>query len=450
MVRSLRAHQRKNRMTVNAVTGRPKGSSTRPFGLFEWMVARRYISATKKGTGVSLISIIAFIGIALAVTVLIVVMAVMQGFRAKLLDQLLGVNGHVFVESMTGTQLTGYAETSEELRQLEGVTSAVPIIQDVVYMAANGQTGGVAYGIRPDDLRSIDMIAGEGHLVEGSLETFGDGRNGGNQVAIGVGLAQKLGVTVGMPITLATAGGAETAFGTAPFTDKTYEVAAIYRIGMSEYDSAFVYMPLEQAKLFFKRGQAVDKIEVRVDSPEMIEPYETMIAEEIGANLYVYNWQDLHRSYFQALQTERAMMRIILLLILAVAVLNIITGLVMLVKDKTGDIAVMRTLGATRGSIMRIFFLSGTMIGFFGTLVGLVLGIVVALNVGGIEKGLSQWFSVELFPSDIYLFDQMPAQLQFKEIRNVVVFALVMSCLSTFYPAWRAARLDPVEALRYE
>lgn len=437
-------------MTGETTSGRTEGSATRPFGLFEWTVARRYIAATKKGTGVSLISIIAFGGIALAVTVLIVVMAVMQGFRAKLLEQLLGVNGHVFVQSGTMEPLGDYDDLTAQLRAIEGVTSATPIIQDYVYLIGRGQTAAVAYGIRPEDLRDIDMIAGEGHLVEGTLETFGEGRNGGNQIAIGIRLARELGVTVGSPLTVITANGAETPMGTSPTRDKTYEVGAIYSIGMSEYDGAFIYMPLQQAQLFFRRGDGVDKIEVRVEKPAEIEPYQTIIEDAVGPEIYTYNWQNVHQPYFNALQTERAMMRIILSLILAVAVLNIITGLIMLVKDKTGDIAVMRTLGATQGSIMRIFFLTGTMIGVFGTLVGVICGAVISMNVASIEKGLSTLLGVRIFSPDVYLFDEMPAQMQLGEVAFVAIFSLVLSCLSTLYPAWRAARLDPVEALRYE
>ncbi|GGD04098.1 lipoprotein-releasing ABC transporter permease subunit [Aquisalinus flavus] len=437
-------------MTASTDTATSTGSATRPFGLFEWTVARRYISATKKGSGVSLISIIAFIGIALAVTVLIVVMSVMEGFRAKLLEQLLGVNGHIYVEATQDTELTAYPAISEELRQIAGVESAIPIVQDYVYLTAAGQTAAIAYGIEPEDLRNIDMIAGEGHLLEGSLETFGEGRNGGNEIVMGRRLAASLGVGIGSPVTVITAGGAETPMGTAPIRDKTYYVGAIYAIGMSEYDSGFIYMPLQQAQLFFRRGDAVDKIEVRVDQPQDIRPYQERIISRLSDTLFAYNWQNLHQTYFNALQTERALMRIILSLILAVAVLNIITGLVMLVKDKMSDIAVMRTLGATRGSIMRIFFLSGMMIGFLGTLTGLVLGILISLNVGPIEMALSDWFGFRLFPADVYLFDQMPARVQMAEVISVVSFSLVMSFLSTLYPAWRAASLDPVEALRYE
>lgn len=427
-----------------------KSSAARPFGAFEWMVARRYISATKSGAGVSLISVIAFVGIVLAVAVLIVVMSVMQGFRAKLLDQLLGVNGHIFVEGQVGTPLTDYEQSLVNIKGIEGVTRAIPIVQSPVYATANGETAAVVYGIRPEDLRSIDLVAGPGHMLYGTLDDFGEGRKGGNKLALGIGLAEKLGVEVGSSINLITSGGAETPMGTSPIRDKNYEVGAIYKIGMSEYDGFFIYMPLEQAQVFFKRSNAIDKIEVRVADPQKIKDYDLSINSAAGQGTYTYNWQDLHESYFNALQTERAMMRIILLLILAVAMLNIITGLIMLVKDKVGDIAVMRTIGATQGAMMRIFFLSGSMIGVVGTLCGLVLGALISLNVAGIEKFLSLRLGIELFPSDVYLFDEMPAQMQMTEVGMVVGFALVMSCVTTLYPAWRAARLDPVEALRYE
>ena len=430
--------------------GSPESAVARPFGIFEWMVARRYISATKSGAGVSLISIIAFVGILLAVAVLIVVMSVMQGFRAKLLDQLLGVNGHVFIEAQVGNTITDFDQILSEVKAVEGVTSALPIVQSPVYATANGETAAAVFGIRPDDLRSIDLVAGEGHLLFGSLESFGEGRKGGNRIAIGLGLANKLGVDVGDAVNLITSGGAETPMGTSPIRDKAYEVGAIFQIGMSEYDGILIYMPLEQAQVFFKRGDAIDKIEVRVTDPQRVTEFEDNIALAGGPGTFTNNWQDLHESYFNALQTERAMMRIILLLIVAVAMLNIITGLVMLVKDKTGDIAVMRTIGATQGSVMRIFFLSGSMIGVVGTICGVLLGALISLNVAGIEKFLSKRLGIELFPAEVYLFDEMPAQMQAGEVLTVAGFALLMAFLSTLYPAWRAARLDPVEALRYE
>ncbi|WP_306253839.1 lipoprotein-releasing ABC transporter permease subunit [Parvularcula sp. IMCC14364] len=429
--------------------GRETDSS--PSFVFEWMVARRYISATRKGAGVSLISIIAFVGILLAVAVLIIVMSVMQGFRAKLLDQLLGVNGHVFVESGTTEPLNAYQQLADELRTIQGVTSSVPIIQSPVAMiAGEQQTAGVVFGINPADLRAIELIAGEEHLIEGSLDDFGVGRKGGNKIALGVGLARSLGVRAGDPITLVTAGGVETPMGTSPVRNKTYEVGAVYRIGNSEYDGYFVYMPLEQAQVFFKRGTSVDKIEVRVSDPTKATDFERSIAVAAGDGTFTYNWQDVHQSYFNALQTERGLMRIILSLIIAIAALNIISGLVMLVKDKRGDIAVMRTVGATQGAVMRIFCISGSLIGVAGSIIGVILGVLISLNISAIEKFLSNLRGSPIFAADIYLFDEMPAQVQLGEVAFVAIFALGVSFLAALYPAWRAAQLDPVEALRYE
>ncbi len=420
----------------------------RPFGLFEWMVARRYIGATRRGGGVSLISIIAFIGIALSVMTLIVVMSIMNGFRGQLLDQLLGINGHAFVTSEFGGPIEDYEGLLANIEATPGVTVAFPQINAPVYAtSANNETGAVVRGIRPDDIRSIDLIAGEGHLWNGGLENFGAGRKGGNEIAIGIGFAGTLGVTIGDKVTLMTGNGPSTPFGTTPRT-KAYYVAAIYRVGNTEFDDYGLYMPLEQAQLFFRR-KGVDVIEVQVEKPQKIDDYIESL-EAAGMGIRVRSWKQRHAAYFGALQTERFMLMIILLFLVALTTLNIITGLVMLVKDKRADIAVMRTLGATQNSIMRIFFMSGSLIGVLGTLLGVGLGVLFCTFINPIETGLSKLVGKDLFPAEIYMLDGLPAKINPTEVAFTAGFAILMSFLATIYPSWRAAKLDPVEALRYE
>jgi lipoprotein-releasing system permease protein len=427
-------------------------SSTLPFSFFEWMVARRYLGATRTGRGVSLISVIAFAGIMLAVAVLIIVMAVMQGFRAKLLDQLLGVNGHLFVQSTE--PIADYEALADKLKSVPGVVSATPLIQAPVYATAQGEAGIMIRAVRPEDLfkisyvTGIDPETGRSHVVGGSFATFGQGKNGGDEIAIGNRVALSLGVGPGDPVTLISGRGAETAFGPT-YRRKTYRVGAIFEVGNSEYDSFIAFMPLEQAQIFFNYRDAVEQIELKVENPDHVKRYRPPI---MGAapDYELVDWQQQNASYFNALQTERSVMRIILLLIVAVAALNIITGLIMLVKDKTGDIAVLRTMGATQGSIMRIFFLSGSLIGVLGTLCGVILGAVFVQNIDVIERAMSAVAGHRLFDASIYYFSRIPAQMQTGEVGLIVAWSLFMSFITTIYPAWRAARLDPVEALRYE
>ena len=436
-------------MRSSAVTA---PATTPPFSFFEWMVARRYLGATKSGKGVSLISIIAFGGIMLAVAVLIIVMSVMQGFRTKLLDQLLGVNGHVFVQG--DGPITDYDALIEKLRAVPGVIEATPLIQSPVYASALNESGLMMRAVRKEDLMAIDYVTGvdpdtgRSHVVAGSFETFGVGRNGGNEIAIGNRVAWSLGVGPGDKITLISGRGADTPFGPT-LQKKTYTVGAIFEVGNSEYDSFIGFMPLEQAQIFFGFGDAVQQIELKVEDPERVKSYKPAIAAA-APEMQLRDWQQQNQSYFNALQTERSVMRLILLLIVAVAALNIITGLIMLVKDKTGDIAVLRTMGATQGSIMRIFFLSGSLIGVIGTLAGAAGGALFVWNIDAIEQALSAVFNTDLFPSDVYYFNAIPAKMQWKEVGLIVGWSLFMSFVATIYPAWRAARLDPVEALRYE
>ncbi len=412
------------------------------------MVARRYLGATRSGKGVSLISIIAFVGIMLAVAVLIIVMSVMQGFRAKLLEQMLGLNGHIFVQLDGDT--AGMDDLIADILSIPGVKNAAPLLQAPAY--ATTPVGGevaLVRGMRHDDLMQIGDITAPENTLSGSYEDFGVGDYGGNRIAVGARLAAALGVEAGDGVTLTTNGGSETAFGRIPVRSKTYVVGAVFEVDNSQYDSTIIFMPFEQARLFFQASGASEQIEIRVDDPDGFAQYVPPI-EAIADGRRMTDWTRIIGPYFDALKIERNVMRLILMLIVAVAALNIITGLVMLVKDKTGDIAILRTMGATQGAVMRIFFLSGALIGILGTFAGVALGALFVTYIDPIENLLSRLLNMEIFNAEIYFFQNIPAEMQLGEVATIAGWALFMSFISTIFPAWRAARLDPVEALRYE
>jgi lipoprotein-releasing system permease protein len=433
--------------TVAAPRAAPR--QARPFGASERMIALRYLGATKKGRGVSFISVIGFAGIALSVATLIVVMAVMQGFRTTLLDQILGVNGHVYVMS-NGPDFDDYEAVAARVAEVPGVTKATPVMR-----VAAGATNGDRLVpldlicIDPDALSAVEEVAGEDRVLAGDFENFGEGRRGGDEIALAVGVASQLGLSAGDAVTIIVAGGAETPFGTEPFEEKTYRVGAVFKIGNSQYDSIRAYLPLEQARLL-TRGRGDMQVEVRIEDPQNPGPMRDAIAEVVGPFHYVLDWTDLNRGFFDALQIERSMVRIILSLLVLVATLLIVSNLVMRVKDKTADIAVLRTMGATRSAVMRIFFLSGMLIGVTGTAIGVALGVAFVLNITAIERALSTLLQVALFNPEIYFLEEIPAELQWAEINFVIWWTLLLSAAASLFPAWKAARLDPVEALRYE
>jgi lipoprotein-releasing system permease protein len=424
------------------------GGRAPPFGRWERMLASRYLRAKKSEGGVALISIISFTGVTLAVAILIIVMSVMNGFRAELLNKILGFNGHVFV---TGGLLDSPALRDAALariKQVPGVTQAMPVIEAQAIAEGPSQiTGAIVRGLSIADLKATRIVAG--NITKGDLSGFGEGPDGGDVVVVGERLAEQLGVKPGDNITLISPSGESTAFGGTPL-QKAYLVGATFTAGMSQYDQAYIFMPLNQAQLFFGREQGVDAIEIRLTDPDKAERLKPAISRAAGPTALVADWTQRDSSYWGALKVERNVMRLILMMLVVIAAMNIISGLVMLVKNKGRDIAILRTIGAGQGAILRIFFMAGAAIGAAGTLAGLALGVLVSVYIDPIQSFVEWATGQQVFSSDVYFLSRLPAKVDWLEVTVIVGFSLVMSMVWTLPPAWRASRLDPVEALRYE
>ncbi|WP_137044680.1 lipoprotein-releasing ABC transporter permease subunit [Pseudolabrys sp. FHR47] len=421
----------------------PEPSGTRPFSQYEWMLSLRYLRARRKEGFISVIAGFSFLGIMLGVATLIIVMAVMNGFRAELLDKILGLNGHLLVQPLE-KPLTDWDEVAARISKAQGVRLAAPIVEGQALASSPFNAGGVLVrGIRLKDMEGLPSIVN--NIKQGSLGGFDEGQG----VAIGRRLADQLSLRAGDNITLVAPRGAVTPMGTTPRI-KVYKIAAVFEIGMSEYDSAMVFMPLKEAQAYFNRAGDVTAIEVYTDNPDRVDVYRKAVQEAAQRPIFIIDWRQRNATFFNALQVERNVMFLILTLIVLVAALNIVSGLIMLVKDKGQDIAILRTMGATQGAIMRVFLITGAAIGVVGTIVGFLLGVVVCLNIESIRRFLSWLTNTELFSPELYFLSHLPARMDTGETVAVVLMALILSLLATLYPSWRAARLDPVEALRYE
>lgn len=413
------------------------------FGPFERAVAGRYLRARRGERFVSVIAGFSLVGIALGVATLIIVMSVMGGFQTDLLNRILGFNGHLGVYSTAG-KLQDFDAAAAKIRAVPGVASAAPVIDGQALLSGpRGQSsGGLVRGIEPKDFAEMSAIK----IPAGSLADF----KGEDAIAIGSGLAGKFGLGVGDELTLVSPQGAATAFGTIPRV-RAYKIVAIFSVGMNEYDTAYVFLPLQAAQIFFQSPGSVSQIEVRVDDPDRVRA----IGQQIGAALAgtpirVVDWQQNNNSFFAAIKVEQNVMFLILTLIIVVAAFNVISSLIMMVKDKTRDIAVLRTIGAGRGAILRIFLMCGASVGVTGTLVGVVIGVLFCLNIQEIQGWVEAVTGARVFNPEVYYLTHLPAKLNSGEVIQVVAMSLALSLLATIYPSWRAARTDPVEALRHE
>ncbi len=418
---------------------------TIPFTSFELMAALRYLRPRRKQAYVSVIAIISLIGIMLGVAAMIVVLAVMNGFRGELIDKILGVNGHVIFQPID-SKLTDYAAVTDRVSAVPGVASAFPVVEGQALGSSSmpGGSGILLRGVRGQDIGKIPGVAdtiGE----NGSLDDFDN--TGG--VAIGQGLARRLGLFVGDRLTIVSPQGAVTPMGTVPRI-KAYPVIAIFQIGMAEYDATFVFMPLEEAQAYLNLDDEAAAIEIFLDDPENVEEMRPLIEEAVARPGFTVSWRNRNAVFFGLLALERNVMFVIVALVVLVAAMNIISSLIMLVKEKGRDIAILRTMGATKGSIMRIFFMTGALIGTLGTFAGLALGSFICFHIDYLEKLVTWATGQNPFQNGSYFIDQLPARMDPKETLTIVLLSLALSYLATIPPAWRAAKLDPVEALRYE
>ncbi len=426
-----------------AGSGRKGGAGL--FAAFERLLAFRYLRPRRSAAFLSVIAGLSFIGIMLGVAMLIVVTGLMNGFRQELIDKILGVNGHIVVQPL-GLPLEDYDRTVDEVETAPGVQAAIPLIDAQAFAIGDDGSSGVAVrGIRLADIKRMPAVYDS--VVHGSLDGFENADEPG--LMIGSGVARRLNVGIGDFISIFGAAGVQTPWGETS-RQKDYPIKAIFKLGMSEFDSFIVFMPFAEAQLFFNMEESVSMLEVYVDDPDAIKDLRGGIASAISRPATVLDWTERNRTFFDALEIQRNVMFLVVLMIVLVAAFNIVSGLIMLVKDKSTDIAVLRTMGATRGAVMRIFFTTGAAIGTVGTFAGLLLGLWINGNVDNIRAFIRDNLGWDPFPAQVYFVDTLRAELSVSAVLAIVAMALGLSFLATLYPAWSAARLDPVRALRNE
>ena len=429
---------------------------TRPFAGFEWQIAMRYLRARRREGFISVISLFSFLGIALGVATLIVVMSVFNGFHAELLDKILGFSGHAAIYRQDQEPIADYKAVQARIAKVPGVIRVMSLVEGQAMVSSlKTATGALVRGISEEDLIKLPSINNKdlrtALVISGTVDETANlkGFDKSDGIAIGEALAQRHQVALGSVITLIAPNGPDTVIGNTPRI-RDYTVVAIFKMGMSDYDAGVVYMPITEAQDFFSTDEGATGLEVMVDDPDTIQTKLGALLDAAGPDLSVQTWQSRNVAFFNALAVERNVVIMVVSLVVLVAALNIISGLFMLVKDKGSNIAILRTMGATKGAIMRVFFITGAAIGTFGTFVGLILGLLICANANNIRNAI-QWLSgVDPFNAEFYYLAQLPAKVDYGQTFWIVFFALVMSYLATLYPSWKAARLDPVEALRYE
>ena len=413
------------------------------FSKFERLTAWRYLRAKRKEGFISVITGFAFTGIALGVATLIIVMSVMNGFKAELLNRILGINGHISIVASPEFPFNNYKKAVADLQNIDGIDLAIPMIEkQLLVSSSRGAEGAMVLGITAEDILKKKVMRDGFAKVDTNF--FND-----DVVVLGYKLAQKLGVYVDDEITLISPNGKVTAFGSVPRI-KSYRVIGTFDMGMHEYDSNFIFMPLPAAQKYFGLQDAVSVIDVSLKNDKQLPQLRAIIEKSVSLDAYVYDWKQTNSAFFNAIDVERNVMFLILTLIILVAAFNIITGLIMLVKDKSRDVAVLRTMGATKAMIMRIFFMDGAFIGVVGTSLGVFIGLLFCHNIENIRQFLQNMSGRELFSCEIYCLSHLPAKVDNGEVLSVVIVTLILCFLATIYPAYRASKFEPAEALRYE
>ena len=411
------------------------------FSNLEVMIAIRYLGSRRQEGFISVIAWFSLLGIVLGVATLIIVMSVMNGFRSELLSRIIGLNGHISVYH-NSTPIKDFDNLAVRLGEVPGVLSVTPQLQGQAMAVVQGRAAGaLVTGMRKSALEARQFI--ETNIINGSMETFGNQPN----VILGSRLAERLALEVGDNMTLISPSSTPTVFGSMPRM-RSFKVSAIFNIGMFEYDNTLVFMPLNFAQNFFKSGDSVNVLEITVDEPEKVASLRSKLNQVLGKSLRAVDWEQKNSSFFNALNVERNVMFLILTLIIVVAAFNIISSMIMLVNDKRASIAILRTMGATRGAVMRAFFLSGASVGFVGTFLGSVLGLAFCWNIESIRQLLQYLTGTELFSAEIYFLSKLPAEVDPIEVMLVMGMSLFLSLAASLYPSWRAARTDPIEALR--
>ena len=416
------------------------------FGPFERMVAGRYLRARKGERFVSIIAIFSLVGIALGVATLIVVTSVMSGFQAELVSRILGLNGHITIDAYAGQKLADYQPLVSQIRAIPQVASATPVLdgQALLSTQAGGARGGLVRGISLDDLRALHPISD--HIVAGSLTDF----SGDDAIVIGVGLAATYRLRIGDPLTVISPEGAATAFGTIPRV-RAYKVVAIFDAGLNDYNTGVVFLPLPAAQVFFQKPAAVTGIEIRLHDPDQVDAVGRELTPLLqGRPAYARDWRHANDTIIGVLQVQKDTMFIVLGMIVLVAAFNVVSSLIMLVKDKRADIAVLRTLGAGSTAVMRIFLMCGAFVGVTGTLIGTLIGVVFCHNIVAIQHFVEHITGGRVFDASVFMLTELPNTIDWADVAKVVALGLILSLLATLYPSWRAARTDPVEALRHE
>lgn len=416
------------------------------FSPFERMVAGRYLRARKGERFVSIIAIFSLVGIALGVATLIVVTSVMSGFQTELVTRILGANGHVTIEAFAGQKIDNYQALVASIAKLPNVASATPVLDGQALLTTNsgGSRGGLVRGMSQADLRALHPVSD--NILAGSLDAF----TGDDAMAVGVGLANLYRLKIGDALTVISPQGAATAFGTIPRV-RAYKIVAIFDAGLSDYNNSIVFLPMAAAQAFFLKPDGATGIEIRMNDPNQVDAIGPALTASIqGKPAYARDWRHANDGIIGVLQIQKETMFIVLGMIVLVAAFNVISSLIMLVKDKRADIAVLRTIGASSGAILRIFLMCGAFVGVSGTLIGTLIGVTFCRNIHAIQHAIERMTGGEVFSSSVFMLTSLPNTIDWGDVARVVVLGLVLSLLATIYPSWRAARTDPVEALRHE